>query len=174
MTELGVMRHNSTNDPCSHWFPGHRAFESPEVNNIANFVTTLPNVVGFLDLRSYGQMSESDSLLSVSSDFVCLVSSPFSYSCKKYPKDAENLIEAATGAANALKSVYGTLFDVRIIQNDSFSAHCFQVDRLCYLLYPAPGNILDWMYKIVGIRYSYAVHLRDTGTVSVTRHQGSS
>jgi len=74
MTELGVMGHNSTNDPCSHWFPGHRAFESPEVNNIANFVTTLPNVVGFLDLRSYGQMSESDSLFSVSSDFVCVSS----------------------------------------------------------------------------------------------------
>jgi len=104
---------------------------------------------------------------------LCLVSSPFSYSCKKSPKDAENLIEAATGAANALKSVYGTLFDVRIIRNYSFSAHCFQVDRLCYLLYPAPGNILDWMYKVVGIRYSYAVHLRDTGTVSVTRYQGS-
>ena len=104
---------------------------------------------------------------------VCLVSSPFSYSCKKSPKDAENLIEAATGAASALKSVYGTLFDVRIIRNYSFSAHCFQVDRLCHLLYPAPGNILDWMYKVVSIRYSYAVHLRDTGTVSVARHQGS-
>jgi len=72
MTELGVMGHNSTNDPCSHWFPGHWAFESPEVNNIANFVTTLPNVVGFLNLCSYGQMSESDLLFSVSSDFVCV------------------------------------------------------------------------------------------------------
>ncbi|KAL9709685.1 hypothetical protein Ac2012v2_007425 [Leucoagaricus gongylophorus] len=133
MTGPSVMHHKSAADPCSHWFPGHRAFESPEVNNIANFVTTLPNVVGFLDLRSYGQM----------------ISSPFSYSCERLPKDAEDLIEAATGAANALKSVYGTLFDV---------------DRLCYLLYPAPGNILDWMYKVVGIRYSYVAHLRDTGT----------
>jgi len=104
---------------------------------------------------------------------VCLVSSPYSYSCKRFPKDAENLIEAATGAAYALKSVYGTLFNVRINPNHSFSAHFFQVDRLCSLLYPAPGNILDWMYKVVGIRYSYAVHLRDTGTVSLTPHQGS-
>lgn len=33
------------------------------------------------------------------------------------------------------------------------------------MLYRAPGNIVDWMYKGGGIKYSYAVHLRDTGTV---------
>jgi len=43
-------------DPCSHWYPGSRPFQAPEVNNIANFVTTLPDLVGFIDLRSYGQM----------------------------------------------------------------------------------------------------------------------
>jgi len=72
MTGPSVMHHKSAADPCSHWFPGHRAFESPEVNNIANFVTTLPNVVGFLDLRSYGQMSEPGSCYSASSDFLCV------------------------------------------------------------------------------------------------------
>ncbi len=46
-------------DPCSHWFPGHRPFEAPEVNNLANFITTLPNLLAFVDLRSYGQMSTS-------------------------------------------------------------------------------------------------------------------
>lgn len=30
------------------------------MNNVANFVTTLPNLVGFVDLRSYGQMSTFD------------------------------------------------------------------------------------------------------------------
>jgi extracellular matrix protein 14 len=43
-------------DPCHHWFPGHRAFEAPEVNNLANWITTLPNLIGFFNLRSYGQM----------------------------------------------------------------------------------------------------------------------
>jgi Zinc carboxypeptidase len=33
------------------------------------------------------------------------------------------------------------------------------------MLYRAPGNIVDWMYKRAGIKYSYVVHLRDTGTV---------
>ena len=49
-------------DPCSHWFPGHRPFEAPEVNNIANYITQLPNLHVFLDLRSYGQMCECLSL----------------------------------------------------------------------------------------------------------------
>jgi len=120
-------------DPCSHFYPGHRPFEAPEVNNIANFVTALPNLIGFLDLRSYGQM----------------VSSPFSYSCDELPPDAEDQIEAGLGAAQAIKAVHGTQFTT---------------GRLCSMLYRAPGNILDWMYKRGGIKYSYAVHLRDTGT----------
>lgn len=45
-------------DPCSHWYPGHRAFEAPEVNNIANYITTLPRLQAFVELRSYGQMSK--------------------------------------------------------------------------------------------------------------------
>jgi len=84
-----------TNNPCPHWFPGYRAFKSPDVNNIANFVCTLPNVV-----------------------------------------------------ANALKSVYESIFNVTIIKNHSFSAHCFQVDRLCYLLYPGRGNVQRSRYHI--------------------------
>jgi extracellular matrix protein 14 len=32
----------------------------------------------------------------------------------------------------------------------------------------APGNIVDWMYKKMGVKYSFAAHLRDTGTVGYT------
>ncbi|KAF9061924.1 hypothetical protein BDP27DRAFT_1337417 [Rhodocollybia butyracea] len=120
-------------DPCSHWYPGHRAFESPEVNNIANFITTLSNRKAFLDLRTYGQM----------------LSPPYSYSCTVYPRESENQFEAAIGAAQALGRVHGTKV---------------RVGTLCEQLYQAPGNVIDWMYKKSGIEYSYAVHLRDTGT----------
>lgn len=54
-------------NPCSHWYPGHRPFESPEVNNIANYMTTLPALRAYVDLRSYGQMSEC------SSAFLCWI-----------------------------------------------------------------------------------------------------
>ena len=46
-------------DPCSPWYPGHRPFEAPEVNNIANFITTLSSLKAYVDLRSYGQMGRS-------------------------------------------------------------------------------------------------------------------
>ena len=35
----------------------------------------------------------------------------------------------------------------------------------------APGNIADWMYKRKGVKYSFAAHLRDTGTVSFLSFQ---
>ncbi|KAI0084625.1 hypothetical protein BDY19DRAFT_987439 [Irpex rosettiformis] len=120
-------------DPCAPWFPGNRAWEAPEVNNIANYITTLPNLGAHIDLRSYGQM----------------ISSPFSFSCKRTPKDAEDQLEAALGASQALKAAHGT---------------SFTTGSLCSLLYKAPGNIVDYMYARAGIKFSYAVHLRDTGT----------
>ncbi|KAI0682248.1 hypothetical protein C8Q76DRAFT_763657 [Earliella scabrosa] len=122
-------------DPCSTWYPGHRPFEAPEVNNIANFITTLPSLKAFVDLRSYGQM----------------LSTPFSWSCKKTPKDAEDQLEAALGAAHAIKEVHGTVFTA---------------GSLCEQLYKASGNVVDYMYAKAGIKFSYSVHLRDTGTVS--------
>ncbi|KAJ7123459.1 hypothetical protein C8R44DRAFT_783821 [Mycena epipterygia] len=130
-------------DPCSHWYPGHRAFEAPEVNSLANYITAVNGVgkgagkgggiVAFLDLRSYGQM----------------LAAPFSYKCDRLPKDAEDQMEALLGAAQAGKSAYGTPF---------------MTGSLCELLYRAPGNILDYVYKEAGIKYAYAAFLRDTGT----------
>jgi extracellular matrix protein 14 len=124
-------------DPCSHWYPGSRAFESPEVNSIANWITTLPNLAAFIDLRSYGQM----------------ISSPFSYSCNATPRDLEDQTEAALGSSQALTSAHGTPY---------------KVGRLCETLYPAPGNVLDWMYAREAVKYGYVVHLRDTGTYGFT------
>src|SRR4051812_33752625 len=80
------------------------------------------------------------------------VSVPYSYSCKRSPKDAEDQIEAAIGASQALRHVHGTQFDV---------------GSLCSNLYPAHGNVLDWMYAREAVKYSYVAHLRDTGTVRV-------
>ena len=93
---------------------------------------------------------------------------PFSHSCDILPADAEDLLEAALGAAQAVKKKHGTTFTVSIpiIHELSFltDGHT-QTGRLCSMLYPAPGNILDWMYGEMGVKYSYAVHLQDTGTV---------
>ncbi|KAL0951420.1 hypothetical protein HGRIS_008112 [Hohenbuehelia grisea] len=127
-------------DPCSVWYPGNRPFQAPEVNNLANFVTALNGPGGasgkikaYIDLRSYGQM----------------LSSPYSYSCKRVPKDAEDQLEAALGGTQAIRASHGTVF---------------KTGSLCSTLYRAPGNIVDWMYARAGIKYTYAAFLRDTGT----------
>jgi len=78
-----------------------------------------------------------------------MVSTPYSYSCKRFAKDAEDQLEAAMGASHSLKAAHGTVF---------------MTGNLCSMLYSAPGNIVDWMYARQKIKYSYAVHLRDTGT----------
>ncbi|KAJ7259332.1 peptidase M14 [Mycena rebaudengoi] len=129
-------------DPCSHWYPGHREFEAPEVNNIANYITAINGVgkgankggvVAFVDLRSYGQM----------------LAIPYSYKCKRLPQDAEDQMEALLGAAQAGRQLYGTPF---------------ATGSLCELLYRAPGNMVDYIYKRASIKYTYAAFLRDTGT----------
>jgi len=122
-----------SNNPCSDWYPGDRPFQAPEVNNMENYFSRLPRLKGFLDLRNYGQM----------------LSTPFSYSCKRSPKDAEDQMEAISGAAFAMKKSHGMHFTT---------------GALCSTLYRAPGNIVDWMYKNMGVKYSFAAHLRDTGT----------
>lgn len=108
-------------DPCSHWYPGRRPYQAPEVNHLAVFVEGLPNLKAFVDLRSYGQMCTCLLHLSfliylrfwhVIYFFPFKVSSPFSYTCKKMPKDAENQLEASLGAINALKKPFGTSFMV--------------------------------------------------------------
>ena len=65
------------------------------------------------------------------------VSTPYSYSCKKTPKDAENQVEAALGAARAIKAAHGTVFTVGIAncQNRAFVDFFLQTGSLCQLLY---------------------------------------
>ncbi|KAF8514411.1 hypothetical protein JB92DRAFT_2830027 [Gautieria morchelliformis] len=119
--------------PCASWYPGTRPYEAPEVWALAAYFGQLEDVRAFVDLRSYGQM----------------VSTPYSYSCSVMPPDEEDVLEAAHGAAAAVRLVHGTPMKDGMALTGVNSA---------------PGNILDWMYVTQGVKYSYAVHLRDTGT----------
>ncbi|KAF9562216.1 Carboxypeptidase A4 [Mortierella alpina] len=74
--------------------------------------------------------------------------SPFGGDCSKVPKDNEDITEAGLGAAKALKDVHGKKF---------------AVGSVCNIIYQASGGSLDWTYGAAGVKYSYAVELRDTG-----------
>jgi len=47
--------------------------------------------------------------------YCSVVSTPFSYSCKKTPKDAEDQLEAISGAAFAMKKSHGTQYTVSTV-----------------------------------------------------------
>ncbi|QRW02685.1 extracellular matrix protein 14 [Ceratobasidium sp. AG-Ba] len=74
---------------------------------------------------------------------------PYSYACDVVPPHAEDIIEAALGATKALRERHNTPYTS---------------GASCELLYPAPGNIIDWMYGDAKVKYSYSLMLRDTGT----------
>ncbi len=81
-----------------------------------NYFSRLPRLKGFLDLRSYGQMRKRISMnhVIVADAFIhnFAVSTPFSYSCRRTPKDAEDQLEAISGAAFAMKKLHGMHFTV--------------------------------------------------------------
>ncbi|KAL5021895.1 hypothetical protein ScPMuIL_001050 [Solemya velum] len=73
--------------------------------------------------------------------------SPWGYT-RDLPKDFDMQDKGSIQAVDALKSVYGTTYDHGSIAN---------------VLYTASGSSVDWTYGVLGIKYSYAVELRDKG-----------
>ncbi|XP_071493407.1 carboxypeptidase B-like [Diadema antillarum] len=73
---------------------------------------------------------------------------PWGYTYR-LPSDYTEQYNVARDAVNALSAVYGTSYEYGSIANT---------------IYPASGSSVDWAYGVAGIKYSYAVELRDTGT----------
>ncbi|XP_030847922.1 carboxypeptidase B isoform X2 [Strongylocentrotus purpuratus] len=72
---------------------------------------------------------------------------PWGYSYR-LPSDYNQQYSLARDAISALSAVYGTDYVYGSIANT---------------IYPASGSSVDWAYGVAGIKYSYAVELRDTG-----------
>eukprot|EP00057_Strongylocentrotus_purpuratus_P008824 XP_011663298.1 PREDICTED: carboxypeptidase B [Strongylocentrotus purpuratus] len=72
---------------------------------------------------------------------------PWGYSYR-LPNDYNQQYSLARDAISALSAVYGTDYVYGSIANT---------------IYPASGSSVDWAYGVAGIKYSYAVELRDTG-----------
>ncbi|TFY53063.1 hypothetical protein EVG20_g10282 [Dentipellis fragilis] len=71
----------------------------------------------------------------------CVLSTPYSYSCKRSPKDAEDQLEAAEGASHAAKKVHGAAFTVR-----------------AFLLLPRLlHNQTDWDAVLDAVPYGFAL-----------------
>ncbi|KAF5894232.1 structural maintenance of chromosomes protein 1B-like, partial [Clarias magur] len=71
---------------------------------------------------------------------------PYGYTCTDIPDKAE-LDSVGRRAVQDLSSLYGT---------------SYSVGSICKIIYQASGGSIDWSYK-VGVKYSFAFELRDTG-----------
>ncbi|XP_005813105.1 carboxypeptidase A1-like [Xiphophorus maculatus] len=71
---------------------------------------------------------------------------PYGYTCRSAADQAE-LDSVGRAAVQKLTSLYGTTY---------------KVGNICTIIYQASGGSIDWSYD-VGIKYSFAFELRDTG-----------
>ncbi|XP_068132140.1 carboxypeptidase A2-like isoform X1 [Hyperolius riggenbachi] len=93
-------------------------------------------------IRSHGKIKGFISIHSYSQ----LLLFPYGYKCTN-PAHFTELNTVGKAAASALTSLYGTQYTVGTI---------------CSTIYQASGGSIDWTYDI-GIKYSFAFELRDTG-----------
>ncbi|XP_003475243.1 carboxypeptidase A2 [Cavia porcellus] len=120
----------ASSSPCSDSYHGPKANSEVEVKSVVDFIKSHGEVKAFLTLHSYSQ----------------LLMFPYGYTCTK-PDKFNELNEVGKKAAQALKSLYGTKYEV---------------GPICSVIYQASGGSIDWAYDS-GIKYSFALELRDTG-----------
>jgi murein tripeptide amidase MpaA len=76
-----------------------------------------------------------------------LVLTPWSYK-KAYPSDYDEIARVARAFTDALYKRYGTYYEY---------------GPPSQILYAVAGGSIDWTYAVLGVRYSYALELRDKG-----------
>ncbi|KAJ1354506.1 hypothetical protein KIN20_011477 [Parelaphostrongylus tenuis] len=117
--------------PCQEIYCGPRAMSEPEVMGVVSAIMERKNETkGYIALHSFGQ----DILY------------PWGHKINEYPPDVEDLRAMAHGIAAAIRTVYGTKY---------------QVSNSAAGLYPASGAADDWA-KSIGIKYSFTFELSPT------------
>ncbi|XP_076827169.1 carboxypeptidase B [Brachyhypopomus gauderio] len=121
----------ASSNPCSDTYCGSSVESELEVKHVAEFIRQNKSVIkAYLTIHSYSQ----------------LLLFPYSY---KYELAADHseLLQLAEGAAETLRSLYGTKYTS---------------GPGATTIYPAAGGSDDWAYD-QGVKYSFTFELRDTG-----------
>ncbi|XP_068458375.1 carboxypeptidase A4 [Clinocottus analis] len=134
-------------DPNRNWdagFGGPGASRNPCSDSYhgpsAHSEVEVKNVVELI--QSHGNFKSFISVHAYSQ----LLMYPYGYTCKDALHQAE-LDSVGRAAVQKLTSLYGTRY---------------KVGSICNIIYQASGGSIDWSYDI-GIKYSFAFELRDTG-----------
>ena len=141
----------TSDNPCSESFAGEEPFQAVETGTFVDWVrneTSNNNaqIVGFLDLHSYSQE----------------VLYPYSYSCVTAPPSLENLQELAMGIAKAIRLENGHYYKVVSACGEATSTS--KRGSRKSNLPQGGGSALDWFYGEMGVRPSFQIKLRDTGS----------
>ncbi|XP_070686353.1 carboxypeptidase A4 [Pempheris klunzingeri] len=134
-------------DPNRNWdagFGGPGASKNPCSDSYhgpsAHSEIEVKNVVNLI--RNHGNFKSFISVHAYSQ----LLMYPYGSSCKDVPHQPE-LDSVGRAAVQKLTSLYGTRY---------------KVGSICKIIYQASGGSIDWSYNL-GIKYSFAFELRDTG-----------
>ena len=152
---------DTADNPCSEDFAGTRPLESLEarrLNEWARNQTEHNNVtfVAYLDLHSYSQE----------------ILYPYSYTCQVEPPNLEDLEEVALGLAKSFRLTFGHYYGVNsacegniALGADSETKESGRRPKLkLSQLESQGGSALDFFYHDLGVKFSYQIKLRDTGT----------
>ncbi|KAM4573854.1 carboxypeptidase A4 [Odontesthes bonariensis] len=134
-------------DPNRNWdagFGGPGASKNPCYDSYhgpsAHSEIEVKNVVDLI--KNHGNFKSFISVHAYSQ----LLMYPYGYTCMDVPHQPE-LDSVGRAAVQKLTSLYGTRY---------------KVGSICKIIYQASGGSIDWAYNM-GIKYSYAFELRDTG-----------
>ncbi|PBP17851.1 putative metallocarboxypeptidase ecm14 [Diplocarpon rosae] len=141
------------NNPCSESYPGDEPFQAVESHRLAEWAKNETDYngvqfVGFLDLHSYSQQ----------------VLYPYSYSCAADPPSLENLEELGMGLAKAIRISSGEQYGVASACEGAISSGKAHGVSKASRMETGGGSAMDWFYHEMGVRYSYQIKLRDTGS----------
>jgi len=117
---------------CEDTYRGPSGFSEPESQAVRNFVTSHKDIQAFITIHAYSQMWFY----------------PYGDKLNSYPSNVNELRSLAQRGADALRSLYGTEY---------------QVGTAADLLYEAAGGSDDWAKGKANIRYVYCLELRPDG-----------